>query len=515
MNKTMIRFITAMLVMVMALACFAGCQDPVDPVGGEDTTDGAAAEVTDAPAGEQTEAPELTLEEILGFEIPQLNSQFNILHMTEGTLSQYIYADSFDGDEVAVEVYERNLTLEEDMKVELNFIDSLGDWGTRGNDKKFIETAVQSGANDYDLVFGTNVAMATMMYSGLFYNLCDVESINFDHTWWMPDTVETYGIGGDHIYGLMGDITHSYYGQLGFMALNTTLAENFGVEAQFGNLYDIVYNGKWTIDKMIEVGAAYGQDNGDGNMVFGDDVFGCVTMNVPSRLFLFAFDMELITPNETGDGVVIPTALDEKAISAYEKLYSVFPKNGSGTEPNIIGIESPTTARVAFSEDKVLMFTASFTDLGTEEIRNMTSEYMILPLPKYDENQDDYITPIATLATMALIPLTAVDEENSAMFLEYMGYLGQKDITPVYIEQTLKLKYASNPQVMEMVQYIVDRSAFTLTQAMIWNCESGYFRNVYAFGPLNCVGSPNVASYYSGYRRVWQKNLDNLCEDLQ
>ena len=244
MNKTMIRFITAMLVMVMALACFAGCQDPVDPVGGEDTTDGAAAEVTDAPAGEETEAPELTLEEILGFEIPQLNSQFNILHMTEGTLSQYIYADSFDGDEVAVEVYERNLTLEEDMKVELNFIDSLGDWGTRGNDKKFIETAVQSGANDYDLVFGTNVAMATMMYSGLFYNLCDVESINFDHTWWMPDTVETYGIGGDHIYGLMGDITHSYYGQLGFMALNTTLAENFGVEAQFGNLYDIVYNGK-------------------------------------------------------------------------------------------------------------------------------------------------------------------------------------------------------------------------------------------------------------------------------
>ena len=62
MNKTMIRFITAMLVMVMALACFAGCQDPVDPVGGEDTTDGAAAEVTDAPAGEETEAPELTLE---------------------------------------------------------------------------------------------------------------------------------------------------------------------------------------------------------------------------------------------------------------------------------------------------------------------------------------------------------------------------------------------------------------------------------------------------------------------
>ena len=125
----------------------------------------------------------------------------------------------------------------------------------------------------------------------------------------------------------------------------------------------------------------------------------------------------------------------------------------------------------------------------------------------------------ARVIAVDMAPLTyeceGVEFYPSGMVMEYMGYLGQQNLTPVYIEQTLKLKYASDPQVMEMVQYIIDRSAFTLTQALIWNCESGYFRNVYCFGALNSVGSPNIASYYKTYRRVWQKNLNDICASLQ
>ena len=421
-----------------------------------------------------------------------------------------LYAESFDGDEVAVEVYERNLTLEDEFKVELNFVDSLGHWGTRSDDKKFIETAVQSGTNDYDLVFGTNVAMATMMYSGLFHNLCDVDPINFDHTWWMPDTVETYGIG-EHVYGAQGDFGHSYYSGLGLIAYNVTLGENFGVPSAHGDLYKTVYDGKWTLDKMLEIATAYSEDNGDGVMNIGDDVFGLVSVTVPSRLFLFSQGHELITLNDTADGVVIPNAIDEKTITSYEKLYETFQ---TGTHPNCICLESYPHAE--FASDKILLYTAYFAHLGSEEIRNMASEYMIMPMPKYDEDQDDYITPFSTSVGMALIPVTAVDSDTSGMILEYMGYLGEKNICPVYVEQTLKLKYATDPKVMEMVQFIIDRAAFTLTQAMIWNCEAGAnFRNMYAFGELNTVGSPNVASFYSSYRRVWQKQLDNICKGLE
>jgi hypothetical protein len=314
---------------------------------------------------------------------------------------------------------------------------------------------------------------------------------------------------------MMGKFGHSYYSQLNLIAVNTNLAKNFGVEEAHGDLYKMVYDGKWTLDKMLEIGGSYGEDNGDGNMVLGDDVYGFVSTTVPSRNFLFSLGLELITLNATEDGVEIPNSLDEKTINSYEKLYAAFPKSGAGSTPNF-GSCAINSFDDHFAADKVLMGLCYFSTLGSENVRNMTSEYMVMPMPKYDETQDDYITPFATTASMLLIPLTAVDPEQSAMITEYMGYLGEKNICPVYVEQTLKLKYASDPQVMEMVQYIIDRAAFTLTQAMIWNCEAGSnMRNMYAFGDLNIVGSPNIASFYGSYRRVWKKQLDTLVEGLE
>jgi hypothetical protein len=281
--------------------------------------------------------------------------------------------------------------------------------------------------------------MATVMYSGLFYNLCEVDTINFDHSWWMPNTVETYGIG-EHVYAAQGDFGHSYYSGLGLIAYNVTLGESFGVENAHGNLYDTVYSGKWTLDKMLEIGTAYGQDNGDGAMTFGDDVFGCVVTNVPSRLFLFSLGHELITLNETEDGVKIPTSLDEKTISSYERLYAAFPQNGSGTFPNCIAVQSGADA--PFAEDKILMYTAYFMNLGTEEVRNMTSEYMIMPMPKYDENQANYVAEISHLASVFAIPATTRTDigsmERTGHILEYMAFKSNEILLPVYYDEVLK-----------------------------------------------------------------------------
>jgi len=517
MNKNIVRILALLLAALMLTVCFVGCQDNPDQGNeGGDVTDAPADDGTQGGSDSETQAPEQSLEDILGFEIPNLDKSFNILYQKgiEATVEDII-AESFDGDEVAIEVYERNILIEEKFGVTLNFVDSIDNWNTRAEDKKFIESAVQAGTNDYDLVAGSNVTMATMMYSGLFYNLCDVESIDFDHSWWMPDTVETYGIG-NRVYGLLGDAMHSYYSQLNLIAVNKTLADSFGVEAAHGDFYKLAYDGKWTLDTYLTIGAAYGQDNGDGVMKATDDVFGSVVINVPSRNFLYSLGHEIITLNETEDGVVLPTALDEKTVTSYEKLYNAFPQTvGTGVSPNCISISTVETACKAFSENRILMMTSYFSYLGSEDIRNMNGEYMMMPMPKYDENQEDYITPFGTTASMLLIPLTAINEEQSGMVMEYMGYVGEKDIVPVYIGQTLKLKYANDDKVMEMVQYIIDRAAFTLTQATIWNCEvGGMFRNMYCFGSMNAVGSPNVSSFYGSYRRAWQKQLDNIISGI-
>ena len=149
-----------------------------------------------------------------------------------------------------------------------------------------------------------------------------------------------------------------------------------------------------------------------------------------------------------------------------------------------------------------------------------------MPLPKYDESQDDYIVPLATTAGMAHIPLTAIDVEDSGKIMEYLAYYGGETIVQPYINNTLKLKYASDEKVVGMVEYILDRSAFTLTQVLLFNCSTSVtdatgtaktiqMSNMYAFGKLNAVESPSINSYYQANRSDWQGDLDALFGELK
>ena len=80
MNKLTVRIVAMLMVLLMAIACFSACSDPVETPNEEETQGDGVADVTDEQ-GSETEAPEQPIEEILGFEIPELNKQFNIIYM--------------------------------------------------------------------------------------------------------------------------------------------------------------------------------------------------------------------------------------------------------------------------------------------------------------------------------------------------------------------------------------------------------------------------------------------------
>lgn len=159
------------------------------------------------------------------------------------------------------------------------------------------------------------------------------------------------------------------------------------------------------------------------------------------------------------------------------------------------------------------MIQAYFNDLGSEIVRNMESDYMVLPMPKYDEAQTDYITPLSTEEAMVAVPITAKDPELTAKVMEYMGYLGEQNIKQTYIENTLKIKYADDPQVSKMMDFIFDRTQISLTSMFIWSCESINMRNIIAFGTLN-EGTESETSIYKSNYRSWKKQVEILLRDL-
>ena len=81
----------------------------------------------------------------------------------------------------------------------------------------------------------------------------------------------------------------------------------------------------------------------------------------------------------------------------------------------------------------------------------------ILPTPKYDENQKEYYTHIASNGTALSIPNILPDEERTANIIEALGYYGQKYLTPAFNEVALVSKYSRDDESAEYLGIIFVR----------------------------------------------------------
>ena len=100
---------------------------------------------------------------------------------------------------------------------------------------------------------------------------------------------------------------------------------------------------------------------------------------------------------------------------------------------------------------------------GTDQLRDMTSDYGIVPMPKMDENQKEYITPCNPYAPCgAGIPLSASNPELSALVMEAMAFLGEEMVRPAIYEITLQGKLAQDEQSAKVLELIYSDIYFDL-----------------------------------------------------
>ena len=76
--------------------------------------------------------------------------------------------------------------------------------------------------------------------------------------------------------------------------------------------------GGYTVSVPVLPGCiTYGEDvDGNQSMTLGTDTFGFVARNVPSRLFMYGFDVHFF--ERTNDGKITIMTISEKAQNSYE-----------------------------------------------------------------------------------------------------------------------------------------------------------------------------------------------------
>jgi len=98
-----------------------------------------------------------------------------------------------------------------------------------------------------------------------------------------------------------------------------------------------------------------------------------------------------------------------------------------------------------------------------ERLRGMETDFGIIPLPKLDKAQPNYITNNNPHTGPGLsIPVSALDLERTGMILEDLSAESRYTLQPAFYEINLRGKYARDDESQEMLDIILSNAAYDI-----------------------------------------------------
>ena len=333
---------------------------------------------------------------------------------------------------------------------------------------ELFRSSVLAGENNYNLVFTTGAKLSAHALEGVLANMLDMEHISLDQKWWSSLMYDNLRLK-DTMYFTTGDICPSMYRIAACTYVNTKLADDYDITCDF---VQEVRDGTWTWDLVGELSKGINQDlNQDGEWAYVDDLFG--NIGCFSTYLMPACNVEYCTIIEDGNNLAL-TAITEHTVAIVEKLRTVF----EPTAPKSSGNDFVSSA---FKEDRALFLTQT-TGSAFSLLRDMESDYMILPVAKFDVSQEGYRTGVNIWSTAYVgVPLTAADEKTG-FITEALAAWSYTNMRPITFELTYKEKLVRDERSVEMLDIIYDNLYLSFAEVYDFGGLSSVFWNVLAEG---------------------------------
>ena len=211
------------------------------------------------------------------------------------------------------------------------------------------------------------------------------------------------------------------------------------------DLFQMVLDKEWTLDKMREIGRQFASDsNGDGARD-SKDTWGVVTSNGTALNFYYGAGEMLCTKDE--NDVPIIAIGSDRSLSVSQKILETLQQKDWVIRAESLADEGSadiwTDTLAIFGEGRSAFYTMAFS--AVKKLRAYNVDYAILPLPLVDGTQDEYYTPCTgTYAYGAAIPTTksAEDARFAAYMLDVLSAGGKQYVATAYYDQILKNKDA-------------------------------------------------------------------------
>lgn len=489
-NRQLPAILAAVLLMTSALAA---CSDTgsTDPAGSSSTDTNAVQ--TDAV----TEAETVLYSDQLApvdyknaeFRIQTSNNvngmDYNILHN---------HADAENGEVINDALFRRDRFIEDRFNVVMKY--TCDETSAAPTMASQLTKNVMAGDEAYQLIIQDHATVTKQLaQQGAIYPLNYIDSINLEAEYWMPELNRDSYIGNS-LYYPSCMISPRYFGSLYIMMFNRDIAAELDLE----DPYTLVNEGKWTFDKMIELGRLAVKDMDGDSQITGDGVDRIGVAFESHEGFILGAGFHFV---ENKDNMLVSGLENTQLIEYIQHFTDVF------TEQGMYNIGNANCDSSAVVNNGVALFTNPLT-FSLEEYRDLPYDYGLLPTPKLDEAQEDYIgfaQPWINAAPAIPVTVTGETLDMVGTLTDAMVAYGYDYVKPAVYDNVIRLKGTRDEQSALIIDKIFSNVAIELS-CTLWLSSYTSINQVFTTN----LGKAEITSVYAKQKKAIEAELTKIMD---
>ncbi len=414
-----------------------------------------------------------------------------------------IVVEEETGEALDDAIYKRNLELNEMYNVNIGVL-FCGDTGSSTSGSPMynkIRTSVMAADNAFDAILSSPYDSIGYVLADFVIDLNELPNLNLSQPWW-DQKVQKDLIFGSKVYLATGDITYIDNKATHVIAFNKKLIADFDI----ADPYETVTSGKWTIDTLIENSKLATKDlNGDGKMDHNDR-YGFMYWQDAVYSFITSTDNAIGRVNEKGEPELALNT--ERMVNMWDKMIDFISAGDAVAIKDYLSYFDNSDDKVRnslFDGDQALYTWASVN--AVINMRTLDVNFGIIPFPKYDEAQTEYITPPHPYGnTLMSVPTTITDPDRTGFILEAFAAKSAELVTPAFYEKTLVGKSVRDAESEEMLDLIFANKFYDIGIFFAWGDYKDNLMNSWN------ARKSDFSSLYEKHESAALKDIEKIAE---
>jgi len=407
-----------------------------------------------------------------------------------------IAVEEDDGDIVNSAIYNRNARIEDRLNCKITLVEAV-----QAGMQDTATPVLMAGDDDYDVLGGRQHDDIDLCLEGYCLNLNTLSEyggdyIEVDQEWWGTEYIRRMNYN-NQVYWLTGVLSLRFISGARCVAVNANLYNKYVAET-YGNIYDIVKKGEWTLDVLGEMASLSYVDTNGNDKTDPGDIYGLNIGVGDDMVDAYAYAYGVRYSHENEDGSISFDLVDTNSeyLNFMNKITDIRTSRYSFHAES--GQPSFSSGELLFQSSRIQYFEIKY--------REMEDDFYVVPLPTKNPG-DEYVTTIHDGNLLFAISYCTPQIAQTAAVLEAMAAESYRSVMPNYYDTALKYKYTRDDNAAEIIDLI--RDSVTTDFGFIW----GRYIGCLYFSRRNVSGG--VVSNLKKNQGTWLANFQKLINEFE